>query len=305
MDLIAKRHWSLRLRRKNVGCGIQGEDCLSLAVSGHDKAWKIEWALPGHWEDPIYTRQLRERVWRRPFWTHPLDRRDVTHMAVGGIDLSFGTRKKSGLPSKEEMRAAFRTQLLTRYTQVEGEPMLCGLQLQGPDGVTHLTGAVRPRNLIRHDYLYWTGTVGIIHPHVASPAAAIANLYLALYPESSRRQTPLRLVVLEGRETTMAVLLDDWRLLDALQFRMMVDQHLDGVLLGQWIDFVKGRNPLKGDPVPCVIKYDEPGITCSEYECWSPFWEQPLVKMDAGVAEILTTNPDLAALAFGMALQGA
>ena len=305
METMIKRSLSMRFRRTTVGCGIQGEDCLALAVSGREGAWRIAWSLMGKLDDADFARRLSAKVWRRPLWSPPLERRESSFLSVCGIDLSFGGGKKKTALSAKEIQAALRTQVMGRHAHSTGETMICGLEMRGPDGERHLVGAANSQRLIRYSYEEWCGTMGIIHPHIGSSAAALANLYLALYPESKRRQNPVRLVVLEGRETTLAALLDDWRLLDAIQFRMMEGQRLDSLLLAQWISFLRERNHLQKAPLPCVVAFDGTGNSPEGFEAWVPFENAWGVQADPATLDAMRADPDLASLAFGMALQGA
>lgn len=305
-EVVIKRTLSMKLRRTTIGCGVQGDDCLALAVSGGEGAWRIEWGLLGKMDDPAYARQLSHKVWRRPLWAPPLDRREAAFINICGIDLSFGGNDaQAARLTAKEIRAALRTQTLGRIPHGSDSVMLCGLEMRGEDGERHLVGAATAQGLIQHSYADWHERMGILHPHVGSSAAALANAYLALYPAARRRKSPLRLLALEGREITLAILLDDWRLLDAIQFRMMEGQRLDTLLLQQWTSFFGDRNHLEDAPTPCVIAYDGAGNGPASFETWSPFADADLVHNDFAVQDVMRENPDLAALAFGMALQGA
>lgn len=306
MEVILKRDLSMKLRRTTIGCGVQGDDCLALAVSGREGAWRVEWGLLGKMDDPAFARQLSAKVWRRPLWAPPLDRREASFINVCGIDLSFGgSDAKAAHLSTKEIHAALRTQTLARVAHGSDSVRVCGLEMKGDPGERHLVGAAAFQGLIQYSYAAWHESMGIIQPHIGSSAAALANVYLALYPPARRREAPLRLVALEGREITLAMLLDDWRLLDAIQFRMMEGQRLDALLLQQWTSFFGDRNHLEDVPVPCVIAYDGIGQPAATFETWSPFAEANLALADFELHDVMCANPDLAALAFGMALQGA
>ena len=307
MEWLAKSKLSMKLGRTTVGCGIQGDDCLALALAGNEGTWRIGWSLYGRLDDRDFTRRLSRRVWRRPLWAPPFSSGPDDHLVICQIDLSFLARRKSdiGRMAAGEMMAALRTQVSGRFSQSPESSIIYGLDLRGPDGERHLVGSAVPRDVVQRTFEEWSGGVGIIHPHIASNAAAMANLYLALYPEQKRKQSCLRMLVLEGRETTLAVLMDDWRLLDAIQYRMMANQRLDEVLLGQWISFFRERNRLEDQPIPCVVDSLDGSDACLSCERWAPFADGSAIIADETTRTDMRTHPDLAALAFGMALQGA
>ncbi len=295
----------MRLKRTVVGCGVQGGACLALAVSGREGKWCVRWGLYGEMGESEFAKELSGRVWRRPLWAPPTEGDAEQGMTVCGIDLSF---LQEGNPQarlrKADVRAALRTQVMGRLTQASRPAVLHGLELVGPSGELHLIGAASHQDTIDQHYRVWKKTMNVINPHIGANALALANLYLALYPERRRRASPCRMIVLEGRETTHAILMDDWRLLDAIHYQMMEGQCLDTDLLAQWVQFFTKRFQLDPRPSPCIIDVAQPNHDIEGVEFWSPFTEQPPTVHDEAIPALIQAHPDLAPLAFGMALQG-
>ncbi len=293
---------AFRLRRTVIGCGIQGRNCLVLAVSGQSGGWRVRWGLYGELDDPGFVRALRNRVWRRPLWSPPVGSGADQDVAVCGVDLSFRGDDTRAV-SQHEVRAALRAQVTARLVQASAPTVMCGIQMRGHDGGRHFAGAAAPRELIAYSYRLWRQQVGIISPHIGSNAAALANLYLALYPPERRQEMPWRLLVLEGLDTSHVLLMDDWRLVDVIAYQMLEDQRLDDVLLESWIQFFHDHHALEAPVVPCVIATDE---HAAPYSCeqWHPFGDTGMVVAGPVLAELMQAHADLAPLAFGMALQG-
>lgn len=295
-----------RLRRTTIGCGLQGQDCLALAVSGRAGAWRVVWGMNGALGDREFAKRLSAKVWRRQFWTPTVDPDSEQESVLCGIDLAFRERGGKVRPVRAaERAAALRTQALGRFPHASEPTVVRGLEVRGPDGKPHFVGAVARLSVIEQDYRGWRKTMGILNPHIGSNAAALANTYLALCPEERRRSIPLRLLVLEGRSTTHAVLLDDWRLLDSLQYQMLENQRLDAALLGQWVSFFQDRHALPSPPVPCILAARADHHLADAYELWNPLSTPGAVAADEAVRALFLSHPDLAPLAFGMALQGA
>jgi len=238
MAAILKRNLNFRLRRWTVGCGIQGEDCLALAVRGRQGAWRIGWGMHGKLGDRHFAKQLSPKVGRGVLGPPPADAAAEQETVVCAIDLSLrGADDKPAPIGAREQVSALRTQMLGRFSHAAEPSVIRGVSTRGPDGKTHLVGAIARRKTIDEDYQGWRRVMGIINTHIGSNAVALTNLYLALYPEDCRKATPCRILALEGRETTHAVLLDDWRLIDSIQYQMMANQRLAAALLDQWINF--------------------------------------------------------------------
>jgi hypothetical protein len=304
MAVMIRRRLSMRLRRTTVGCGIQGGRCLALAVSGREGDWRIGWGLYGELGERRFAKRLSGKVWRRPLWAPPVENGAGQGVVVCGIDLSIRSRDdKAGRIGARETAAALRTQVMGRFGHASEPATLCGLNVRGPENESHLVGAVARRDVIEHEYRGWRKDMGIINPHIGSNAAALANLYLALYPAARRRELPCRMLVLEGRETTHAVLLDDWRLVDSVQHLMIENQQLD-TMLDPLIQFFQDHHQLPVAPAPCVIEALGERTSDNSIEVWHPFLDSSAVVVDEATRELMEAHPDLTPLAFGMALQG-
>ena len=304
MSHIVKKHLSMHIRRTTVGCGVQGNDCLALAVKGREGAWRIAWGLYGRRGDKEFARELRGRVWRRPLWAPPWDSSAEQEAVVCQVDLDLSQRKQAVPVSVRVARAALRTQVMGRFSFAAEPAVLRGLEMVGPEGARHLIGAVARVGMMDREYSVWRKEFSIIHPHVGSSAAALANAYLALYPADRRRAAPDRMLALEGRETTHAVLMRDWRLVDAIQYEMPEGQCLDTTLMDQWLRYFQTQYRLADLPTPCVIRSREKHSLEESVEVWSPFDGKPPIVIDPAVLTLIREHADLAPLAFGMALQG-
>lgn len=306
MSLIEKKRvFPMRFRRLTVGCGIQGGDCLALAVGGRQDAWRIDWGMYGKLGDRHFAKRLSSKVWRRDLWTPPADAAAEQETVVCAIDLSLRRvdDKPAAIGAREQV-SAMRTQTLGRFSHAAEPSIIRGFSARGPDGKTHLVGAIARRKTIEEDFDGWRRVMGIINPHIGSNAVALTNFYLALYPEDYRKAKPCRILALEGRETTHAVLLDDWRLIDSIQYQMMANQRLDAALMDQWIKFFRGRHSLADAPMPCIVETMDDRTTDAGHEVWRPFQDTAAVQMDEVLRALIEEHPDLAPLAFGMALQG-
>lgn len=304
MEMYLKRNWAMRLPWHTVGCGIQGDECLALAVRHRAGSWQVAWGVFGKRGDPEFARTLKDRVWRRDLWAPPWDIHADQDMVACGIDMSFvKSSSKVGL-NPRAIKAAIRTQVIARYPNTTDPVSVFGLQVRGPEGTPHWVGAAAPRKVVDQSYRAWNRDMGIIHPHIASNAAALANVYLALYPETERKRSPTRMLVLEGRETTHSVLMEDWRLIDSLQYQMMHNQRLDMALIAEWGEYFRHRNEFSKTPVPLVLETDGTERTDDDLEIWRPLDSAGGVRMDSSSRVLADKYPDLAALAFGMALHG-
>jgi hypothetical protein len=294
---------SFSVRRNVIGCGMSEGECLALSVRGRDGAWSIKWGLQGNPYDQEFVRRLNSRVWRRPFWAPPVGSSVDNEMALCTVDLSFHGDGK-GRVRNHEIKAALRTQVSGRLVQSAVPLCLHGFGIKDRDkGGRHLIGAAATQELIDDSYRFWKREVRIINPHIGSNAIALANLYLALYPREQRQARPWRMVVLEGHGTTHALLMHDWRLMDAIAYQMMEGQALDSVLLNSWVDFLSQDHQPDGAIETIVIETSQSRLTNANYEPWNPFTDTPL-KMDAQAGALMEQHPQQAALAFGMALQG-
>ena len=175
----------------------------------------------------------------------------------------------------------------------------------------HNVGGGAIKDNVKRDYRNWYSKMGIRRPHIASTGLAIANAYIALYPEEKRRAMPLRLVVLKGRSVYRAILMDGWKYIDEVILpRMEGDDASRPVIEGRtqgWIDYMNRQHPsLAGERkiVPLVISVAEAHV--SAYEHWDLWGEYAMDRIDMteSVAEAILSNRDIAPVAFGMALQG-
>ncbi len=299
MSLMKKSDVTAKLPRAVIGCGVQGVDCLAMSVSGAPGHWTVQWAKLGELGDSDFAGNLSRAAGRTHLWTPPTEEGAAQMSFAGGIDLPVLGGKKFG---RAESIAALRTQVQGRMEQVAAPIVISGLEMKDSDEkFSHWVGGGALRERIRLDYKNWRKRMGIINPHIASSPMALANLYMALYPPATIKSVPLRLIVLEGRLTTHAVLMNDWRFLDALECGMMEGQTLDAPLVKQWAEYAASRHALADSPVPIIISLkEEAPFDC---EAWSPFGSES-VTMSADVRNLVNGNHDLSAMAFGMALQG-
>ena len=299
MSFMKKSEIEATLPRAVIGCGVQGVECLAMSVSGMPGAWSVHWAKLGTLGDSDFATNLSRAAGRTHLWTPPTEEGAAQMSFAGGIDLPMVGGKKLGRP---ECIAALQTQVHGRMEQVAAPIVIRGLEIKDSDEESsHWVGGGALRERISLDYKNWRKRMGIINPHIASSSMAIANLYMALYPADTIKTVPLRLIVLEGRQTTHGVLMDNWRFLDALEYRMMEGQTLDAPLVKQWAEYAASRHSREDSPIPIVISLK--GEAPFDCEAWSPF-ESAAVKMSTGVRELINDNHDLSAMAFGMALQG-
>ena len=299
MSKIAKRKFSTALPVPVVGCGMQGADCLALAVSGRPGGWFIHWARQGGLIDPAFSRDLSRLVGRSHLWTPPTDDMAAPMSVACRIDTEGVGGKKLG---RSESADALFTQIRSRLEKVTADALvICGFEMESPDRTESILigGGIR-KSLIQEDYRNWRREMGILNPHIASSGLALANIYLTLYAHEP--EPVARLVVLEGRMTTHAVLIDGWKFVDGLEFGMLEQEPRVGSdLIEQWRGYFAANHVLTSPPKPLVIPLDG-GVGRAE-DVWMPL-ESPMVAMAPGVEDVVSRHPDLAAMAFGMALQG-
>lgn len=304
MALIAKKKMTMRLKRTVIGCGVQGEHCLVLAAKGRPGAWKIDWALYGELgdADSDFVRQLRKRVWRRPFWVPIVHPGEGQSVVVRGIELTSPDGGNQSSNMKTNKQSALRTQVMSSYGFATEDSLLRGVELQAEEGRNcHLVGAVARTEAVESEYKGWRQDVGIINPHIGPNAVALANLYLALYPENGAGNDNDRMLVLVGREVAHAVLMRDWRLIDSVQTPILANQDTENLLQMLRQHFAESHASRK-PAVPCVI--DTPNLGSCEAEIWSPFAADSVVFPERTTRDLVETHSDLAPVAFGMALQG-
>ena len=302
----------MRLKSHVVGCGVQGDKCLAIDLSkGGSGKWSVNWSLVGDVGDEAFASLLSKKTGSRHFWVGPSEE--------GGLQVE--TARVIEIPdaaavSKAQSADFFLTQIKSRF--VNETVVFGGMRMKGVDDgelastrAVHNVGGGAIKDNVKRDYRNWYSKMGIRRPHIASTGLAIANAYIALYPEEKRRANPLRLIVLKGRSVYRAILMDGWKYIDGLLLpRMEGDDASRHVIEGRtqgWIDYMNKQHPaLAGDRriVPLVISVAEAHV--SAYEHWDLWGEYAMDKIDMteSVAEAILANRDIAPVAFGMALQG-
>jgi hypothetical protein len=294
-----------------VGCGVQGRKCLAIDLSqGKGGKWAINWSLAGDLGDEAFAARLSKLTGRRHFWVSPSEEGGLQVETARAIEIPPGN-----ISGKGSQEGFFLTQIRSRFvneTVVFGGMRMKGVEMRqgaAKKGVHNVGGGAIKDN-VQRDYLNWY-RMGVRRPHIASTALALANAYLALYPEAKRLFNPLRLIVLKGRSVYRAVLMDDWKYIDEVLLPRMEGDNasasvIDGRMRG-WIDYFKSQHPVltEGRDIdPLVISVEETHV--SAYEHWDLWDEQAVekIEMTGEVAEPILLNRDIAPIAFGMALQG-
>ena len=308
---IPLKAMDMRLKGHVVGCGVQGDKCLALDLSqGKGGKWSVNWSLAGVLGDEAFASRLAKLTGKHHFWVSPSEE--------GGLQVE--TAQVIEIPDGEFAKKArndfFLTQIKGRF--VNETIVFGGLRVKDAvieNGIAvkaiHNVGGGAIKDNVKRDYQTWYSKMGIRRPHIASTALALANAYLALYPDKARRANPLRLVVLKGRSVYRAVLMDDWKYIDEVLLprmegddasELVIQRRMDG-----WIDYfgrqhasVVGERKIE----PLVIAVKETFV--SDYEHWDLWGEAAMDKIDmtGEVAEPILMNRDIAPVAFGMALQG-
>ena len=292
-----------------VGCGVQGASCLAISLSqGRRGKWSIDWSLAGELGDLEFAATLSRRTGKRHFWVSPSEEGGLQVETSQQIEIPDAALAKKG--AKKDF---FLTQIKSRF--VDETVMLGGMSTKGPDrdagSVVHNIGGGAIKDNVKSDYRAWYSKMHIRRPHIASTALALANAYLALYPQEKRLAKPLRIVVLKGRSVYRAILMDDWKYIDEVLLpRMDGDDASVSVIEARmqgWIDYFNRQHPgLAGSRTmePLVVSVRETHV--SDYEHWDLWGEYAMDKIDMteSVAEAILSNRDIAPIAFGMALQG-
>lgn len=308
---IPFRALDMRLRRRVVGCGVQGRACLALDVSqGREGKWTVHGSLAGDRGDAAFAARLAKMAGARPFWVSPSEEGGLQVETTRAIEIPPGDLAKKG-----SLEGFFRTQIKSAF--VNETIVFGGMRMKGEevrDGAAarcvHNVGGGAIRDNVMRDYRAWYA-LSVRRPHVASTALALANAYLALYPAEKRRAKPLRLVLLKGRSVYRGILMDDWKYVDEVLLpRMEGDDASCGVIEGRmkgWIkDFGAQHAALVGEREikPLVVAVKETPV--SKYEHWDLWGEGAAERIDMtdAVAEAILANRDIAPVAFGMALQG-
>ncbi len=327
-----KRLYPVRLNRRTVGCGIQGSQCMAMDVSGRAGAWRVKWALLGDLpndEDPgdaSFVALLPKKVRRRSLWASLRGDDAIHQTATCGIYL--GAEDEAKMLSSADRKQMMETQVRDHFAPMPDgvSEISCGLVLRGHHD-RHMVGAAAWKHVIDDEFRFWRRRMRISNPHIGSIAAAIANLYLALYPEDRRKDLPCRMLVLVIGRYAHTVLMDDWRLIDSLQ-HLILNQQLNDELLGQWqMEFDHRRTyvtpppPPPDSPMSPLVIAGVPALGEEEsFEVWHPFADghnsdgsatqgaatgRQDMKIKTDAMALIDDQPQLAALAFGMALQGA
>ena len=308
---IPFRSIGLRPRGHVVGCGVQGTSCLALDLSqGKGGKWAISWSLAGNVDDEEFAASLSKKTGGRHFWVSPSEEGGVQ------VETAMAIEIPGGLAARGDQSDFFLTQIRSRF--VNETVAFGGMRMKGgvQTGVdvksdVHNVGGGAIKDNVKRDYLNWYRKMSIRRPHIASTALALANTYLALYPAERRRANPLRLVVLKGRSTFRAILMDDWKYIDEVLLpRMEGDDATRSVVESRtqgWIDYLKRQHPALVEAreiVPLLISVKETHV--SDYEHWDVWGAEAIDKIDMteAVAEPILSNRDIAPIAFGMALQG-
>ena len=313
---IPFRSMYMRLKGHTVGCGVQGSQCLALDISqGRGGKWSINWSLAGELGDEAFAAILSKKTGGCHFWVGPTEEGGLQVETARTIEIPDG-----GLAGKGSRTDFFTTQIRSRF--VNEEIVLGGMSMkgegtgmangeQGAPRIVHNVGGGSIKDNVMRDYRNWYSTMGIRRPHIASTALALANSYIALYPQEKRLVKPLRLVVLKGRSVYRAVLMDGWKYVDEVSLpRMEGDDATRDVIAGRmqgWVDYFSQQHPgfLANRVIePLIIAVRETSV--SEYEHWDLWGEYAMDKIDMteAVAAPILANRDIAPIAFGMALQG-
>ena len=259
MKDIIRRALDTRLPHPVVGCAMQADRFLAMAVSGAPGLWRIHWCLSGTLGNKDRVAQLRELVGSSPFWTVPRKQGATQRDFAFAVDVPEGFAR-----SERERVDILRTQASTRFSNVAEEIETGGVDVQGPDG-RHLVGFGTIKSVVEDDFRFWRRECGVRRPHIASSAAAIANLYLQLceVPQPSES----RMLIVEGDTTTTAVVIKGWRLVDAVEYQMVAGQPLDRILIEGWIDYrdlFSFHQPAGAPPprnlIPCQLSSTTPGL---------------------------------------------
>ncbi len=279
---------------------MQESYAVALCAHGNSGGWFIDWAFNGEIHNKRLLRAISDRIWFNEFWVTPSRsgsaQKDFT-FAIDTVDpdvTTLGGRTKFLL---------LKTQVERRYPVLVDPVVYCGAEIHGPDGI-HFTGGGSISDRIEQDILFWRRQAGIRRPHIASPAAAIANVYMAFYPEDCRKTNQKRIVVCEG-EVAFAAIMDGWKLIDSLEYHMLEGQRLSKALLDQWRDFALSNHTFRDtDFEPLIIGDGSTVSSNSNLEVWNPF-DSEVIKIRSEYAQrTILRYPGAAAVAFGMAMQG-
>lgn len=299
MRIIESGTMDLSMKRPVVGCGIQGDNCLAMQVSQLGDRWTVEWALPGIIGDPAFASQLSAATGKTPFWTSVTEEGALPSSVTVGVELPSVARSKKNAKMRVD---AMRTQAQSRLAN-PSPVVLRGVEIYDEDAkLSHLVGGLAIKERVEADFKSWRKIMKIRYPHIGSTDLAIANTYLALYEPASSDQSLCRIIFLEGRDRTRAVVIDDWKFVDAIYFQNMEGQTLDDSVIRHWTDDILSRRPFPEIPKPLIILNGD-SVAEVTSEVWHPF-SSSFVTVDPSLKKLVETNLDLSTVAFGMALQG-
>lgn len=292
-----------KLKGKVVGCGVQGRECLALALRLRHGRWVVLWGLFGSTDIVEFNRDLKGKVGRRSIWVNVEDPGEGQGVVTRGIDLSMIDRDIRRQKRIAEEKAAVQTQLAAHFGYVGEQAIIQKTEIFWSDGSRHVIGSMAREKVIAAEYEKWTQEVGLKPPHIGSCAAALANLYLALYPADQRRACPNRMVVQIGREEVRAVWLDDWRLIDSVREPILHRQETSAIIQMLLQHFGQNSTGLE-PPTPCLLQDEAYDAAPADVEVWRPFGEPSVEMPDSDSRNTVMQHQGLAAMAFGMALQG-
>lgn len=296
---VIRKRLNAALPNKTIGCALQEASAVAVCARGGARGWSIDWAADGALGDKRFLHALSCRAWLRDFWVTP------TRGGSAQKDFAFAIETPdpdvTSLSGKTKS-LLLKTQVEQRYPVVIEPVVLAGEEVQGPDGICFVGGgSIKLR--IEDDVKMWRRLVGARRPHIASAAAALANVYMALYPGDVRDSRPQRMVVAEG-EVVTAVVMDSWKLVDSVEYQMLEGQKLTRALIDQWIDFMRANHTAgELDPEPLVVGIGDHTEATDLLEIWNPF-ESKQVRVKPAAAQTLSRRAGVAAVALGMAMQG-
>ena len=245
-------------------------------------------------------------VGSRPFWVVP--RRKSAAQSNFSCAVDFVKETLSDTTLKERVQFV-RGQLKNRFLSVLDDVDINGSEIIGPDGA-HLVGCGIVRSEVEEDYAFWRRILSsrlreALRPriHIASAAAAIANLYALVAPQEVLR--PSRILVVDGRSTINAVVMKGWRLIDAVEYQRMEGEVLSQPLVAQWIDYVRSQHETEDiAPEPLVLTASAEKV--DGMDTWNPFAGPNVSEESSGLLSAISEERSMAmaVVAFGMALQG-
>ncbi len=292
MKTIFQRDFEAALPRPCVGCALQGAQAIAMAVRGGRDGWWVNWCLDGSLRDRGFAAELASRVGKTPFWVTPTRKSGAMNHFSLAIDVPEG--------AEFQKAALLQTQVEQRFNSVAESVVLCGAEIAGP-GRRHLVGGGAVKSAILSDVKNWRARK-IAAPHVASPVAALANLFSQLCPDNVLADGVCRIVVAPGEATVVSCVMDEWRLVDGVEYQLLEGQEVEPQLVREWIDFVRGSHPtLSSDPVPLLLAPE--GATGASFPVWDPF-ANANVHVEPSALEPVRRRFGPACIAFGMALQG-